>query len=145
MVQNKPSERRGVGREGEIAARLYLENKGYVFVCSNFTVRGGEIDLVMTTTEESGEKIIAFIEVKTRSEKFFATPAEAVNKIKRGRVTEAAKAFLHRNGVDFSEYQPRFDVAEVFIGGNIETGALMRVNHIKNAFEGESADTAEYD
>lgn len=52
-----------LGFLGESVARLYLEQKGYVFLAANVSEKFGEIDLIM----RSLDKTLVFVEVKTFS------------------------------------------------------------------------------
>ncbi len=54
MNQNKK-----IGYEWEKIVRSYYEKKWYRYITSNFTIRGGEIDLIFTT-----QTTIIFVEVK---------------------------------------------------------------------------------
>lgn len=47
------------GYQGEYLAQQWYEQRGYQVVEKNFTLRGGELDLIM-----ENEKEVAFIEVK---------------------------------------------------------------------------------
>ena len=49
------------GNFGELLATLYLKLKGYEILERNFSVRGGEIDIIASKKNE-----ISIIEVKTR-------------------------------------------------------------------------------
>lgn len=52
-----------IGREYEAKAAEYLRDNGYTIVTRNFTIRGGEIDIVALDGEE-----IVFVEVRWRSD-----------------------------------------------------------------------------
>ena len=62
------------GQLGEIAASKYLENKGYKILGRNFHSKFGEIDII---TQEG--KTLVFVEVKTRWNKAYGYPQEAVS------------------------------------------------------------------
>lgn len=114
----------GKGAYGEYEAARYLRKKGYNIVGANFRCRFGEIDII-------GEKdgFLVFVEVKTRDENSFYTPAEAVTYKKIQRLVKTAQIYLMQNDTSL---QPRFDVIEVYTSG----GKVKRINHIENAFEG---------
>ena len=113
--------KRRFGIIGEKIAQGYLINKGYKILETNFYTKRGEIDIVA----KKGKSIV-FIEVKTRTNLKFGTPAMAVNFTKRKHIKSAAKTFLYLNG--FNKYDIRFDVIEVFIHeGKCE------INHIEGA------------
>ncbi|MFR9035090.1 MAG: YraN family protein [Ruminococcus sp.] len=55
------TQRRKTGNIGEDAVCGFLVRHGYEIIKRNFTVRGGEIDIIAEKAD-----IIAFVEVKTR-------------------------------------------------------------------------------
>ena len=67
-------QRKKLGYEGENTAREYLVSKGYSVIASNYTVRGGEIDIIVTDG-----KSLVFVEVKTRKNDAFGRASEAVD------------------------------------------------------------------
>ena len=69
------------GRDGETAAEKYLEGKGYHFLARNFKRTHGEIDLIM----EDGETLV-FIEVKSRTNRRYGEPKEAVTPFKQQHI-----------------------------------------------------------
>ena len=80
---------RDIGRAGEQIAEQYLiERKHARILARNFTVRGGEIDLV---AEIDG--VIAFVEVKLRQH---GDAHEAIGYAKQKRLSRAALVFLQR-------------------------------------------------
>lgn len=87
-------------------------------VARNFRSKRGEIDLVM-----SHGKLLAFIEVRMRNNKYFGDGADSVDYRKQQKLIVTAKMFMQRH--DTSQWQEyRFDV--VSIGEDIRW--------IKNAF-----------
>lgn len=97
---------RDVGRVGEEIAAKYLVQQGATILARNFTVRGGEIDLI---TEQDG--MVHFVEVKLRNNTAFGRGAEAVNTEKQRRICRAAVRFLAQRG--WQERFCRFDVIEI--------------------------------
>lgn len=112
------------GTIGERLAEEYLNKKGYKTLERNFKKPFGEIDLIM----KKG-KVIAFVEVKTRSSLYAGTPAEALKKPQQGRIKRIAEYYLLLSG---KKLLPRFDVVEIYL----EKGRLepKEINHIENAF-----------
>ena len=81
---------REIGRVGEQMAEKYLvEQKHARILERNFTVRGGEIDLI---AEIDG--VIAFIEVKLRAH---GNAHEAIGYTKQKRLSRAALIYLQRH------------------------------------------------
>jgi putative endonuclease len=118
------SYQRDFGDFGETIVVNALKKRGVTILERNFTVRGGEIDIIAAK-----DGILCFIEVKTRSahSQEFAEAKEYVNFTKRKRIIKAAKYYLYRNK---SELQPRFDVCEVVVDGK----KLVKFNYIADAF-----------
>lgn len=115
------------GVNGETIATKFLVKKGYDIAALNYRSRYGEIDIIAEDNE-----YIVFAEVKARSEKALYEPREAVTKQKQRKIISTAMQYLSATG---AEKQPRFDVIEVFMPKN--PFKKVKVNHIKNAFEGE--------
>lgn len=78
------------GRRAEWAATLLLSAKGYRVLARNFTVRGGEIDLVVRRGST-----VAFVEVKARPT--LDEALGAITEAKRRRIGRAARVWLARN------------------------------------------------
>ena len=115
-------ERHETGITGEEIASNYLTNLGYKIHCRNFNSYFGEIDIIATDKKE-----LVFVEVKTRTQKLFGTPAEAVDKNKKHHIYKTAEYFVLLNNIE-NAYM-RFDVIEIFINKNNN----MKLTHIKNA------------
>ena len=92
------------GKAAEDQAALFLKNQGYKIAERNFTVRGGEIDLIAWEG-----KTLCFVEVKSRRSAEYGYPAEAVNRLKQRRLIRAAQLYLQ---LHFKAGYPacRFDV-----------------------------------
>lgn len=111
--------KRKFGIIGEKIAQGYLKTKGYKILETNFYTRVGEIDIICKK-----EKCIIFIEVKTRTNLKYGTPAMSVNTTKMKHIKCAAKIFIHIN--QLYKYNIRFDVIEIFIKGE-----KCKINHLK--------------
>ncbi len=121
---------REFGEKGEYLARLFLEEKGYVFIRANFRVKGGEIDLIMQENDE-----IVFIEVKTRTEesaKKFGRGAYRIDKEKQQNLKKAARAFLRQEPKLTKGLLPRFDAVELYMDREGEN--RIQVLHTPFAF-----------
>lgn len=112
-----------LGAFGEQRAAQFLRENGYKILSANFRTEGGEIDVVAEK-----DKIICFVEVKTRTEGAMLPPSAAVGAHKISNLRSAAGVYMHKYGLknDF-----RFDIVEVVTD---RSGALLSVNHIENAF-----------
>lgn len=96
------------GYYGEALAAEELKKSGYSLVKKNFTVRGGEIDLIM----EKGEELV-FVEVKTRRNEEYGSPLESITPQKQRRIMRAAKIFLCQS--QYAERDIRFFAAEIIL------------------------------
>ena len=117
-----------LGNAGEEFAASYLQSKNYEILARNFRFgRTAEVDIIAKVND-----IIVFVEVKTRNNKKYGTPAESVTLKKQQKIITAAIKFLQDN--DLFDKACRFDVIEVFANGNQNTN-YWQCNHIENAFE----------
>ena len=83
-----------VGRWGEEIASVYLEQKGYLIVDRNFYTPEGEIDLI-ALREEKEERILIFVEVKTRTSEKYGYPEEAFTRKKWDHMLKTIDRYLH--------------------------------------------------
>ena len=116
---------RDIGNAGEDAVCSYLKLRFYKVIARNYTVKGGELDIV-----SKRGSLLVFTEVKTRSAKhteLFGRAADSVRAEKIKHLRTAAKKFISDN--NFYSYKVRFDVAEVYTNGS-----KMKINYIKDAF-----------
>lgn len=114
--------RRAYGAYGENIAADFLTKNGYTVLARNFTVRGGELDIVAL----SGD-FLCFVEVKTRRNTHGGAASEAVDEQKRRRLLCAAERFLYeyRDDLRVRDKAVRFDVVEVYTQSRT-------LRHIKN-------------
>ena len=82
------TQRRKAGNIGEDAVCGFLLRHGYEIIKRNFTVRGGEIDIIAEKAD-----IIAFVEVKTREHGSLTSAEEAVDPVKQRHIVQTAQAF----------------------------------------------------
>lgn len=111
------------GALGEQAVKKYITEKGYNVIAENYTVRGGEIDLIAANGDE-----LHFIEVKTRKSSDLYTGLESIDIKKQKRIAMAAVKFCTEHGFDL---QPCFDAALVCM----EDGIVLSIDYYENAFE----------
>ncbi len=137
-----------LGRKGEALAENYLKKKGYKFICRNYCVKGGEIDLIFAlpikvqikeldedisqgkikrelreNIIKNMQNILVFVEVKTRSNDKFGKPYEAVGYFKEKHLRTAANKFMQEN--DLQNASIRYDC--VSVDGD-------KIEHIKDMF-----------
>ena len=110
-----------LGVDGENIAVQYFQKNKYRIIEKNFRCKQGEIDIIVydETTEE-----IVFVEVKTRSNLEYGTPAMAVNRLKRKHLKSSANIYIYQNKL--YKYDVRFDVIEIIINNG-----KCNINHIK--------------
>jgi len=77
-----------LGRAGEKAAADLLRRRGYEVIGSGFRARRGELDLICRRGAD-----LVVVEVKTRTDDAFGTPAEAVGSRKRRALMAAAAEY----------------------------------------------------
>lgn len=117
------TQRRKAGNIGEDAVCGFLVRHGYEIIKRNFTVRGGEIDIIAEKAD-----IIAFVEVKTRTIGSMTSAEEAVDLRKQRLIIRTAQAYL-QNAAQL--LQCRFDVAAV----ETESGKVKKLRYYVNAFD----------
>jgi putative endonuclease len=119
--------RQALGREGEAAARAYLERRGVRILLQNFRCAAGEIDLVGRTRDT-----LVFIEVKTRTSAAYGPPQLAVHLKKQRQIVRAAQWFLAEQRVP--EVPCRFDVVAVTLPSG---DGRVTVDWVQDAFPAE--------
>jgi putative endonuclease len=113
-----------LGDYGEHVAADWLRAKGCRILARNFRgPRKGEVDIIARD-----DRLLLFVEVKTRQECTRIRPLDAVNKSKQALIERGANAWLKQLGT--RDLPWRFDVIEVYA----ENGEKPRVNHVKDAF-----------
>ncbi len=115
--------RHELGLDGEALAESYLSRRGLRPVARRFATPVGELDLVM----REGATLV-FVEVKTRRDRRWGEPQDAVSPEKQRRLTRAARWFVHHRGQH--DVPLRFDV----VGVVIAPGAAPAIEHFRDAF-----------
>ena len=118
-----PRHRRGLA--GELAAAKYLESRGWQIEAHRFRFGHHDLDLIARHG-----RLVAFVEVKTRSGNGFGSGAESVGWRKRQILTLVAELWVLRRGLAADQY--RFDVVEV----RWPAGSFPHVVHIEDAWRG---------
>jgi len=110
-----------IGNKGENIASDYLINSGFKIVERNFRLGKSEIDIIGIE-----EKVLVFVEVKTRTSSMYGNPEDFVNEAKAAKIIEGAEGYI--NQINWSG-PIRFDIVSVKI--NAKT---IEVKHFKDAF-----------
>jgi len=111
-----------IGAFGEVLAADFLVRRGYRILDWHFQTRGGEIDLIAEK-----DKQIIFVEVKTRTNKDFGLPEEAIDQRKKIKLIETARWYLATSGREIENY--RIDSIAVEID---RINKKARIRHFKN-------------
>jgi len=116
--------RQNLGQSGEDIAADFLSKKGYAILLRNYRCRYGEIDIIARKDE-----VLVFIEVKTRTDETFGSPAAAVTFRKQRQISKTAQYYLaERNLFDASA---RFDVVSIILN----PGQRTLIEIIPDAFD----------
>ncbi|MFI5034494.1 MAG: YraN family protein, partial [Reyranellales bacterium] len=111
-----------LGRAGEKAAADLLKRRGYEVVGSGFRARRGELDLICRRGSD-----LVVVEVKTRTDDAFGTPAEAVGSRKRRALMAAAAEYRA-----LAEWRGAIRFAVV--GLTVSVGGKFEAELIEDAF-----------
>lgn len=121
-----------MGLRGEVAAAKWLHAHGWAIAEQRFRNGHRDIDLVATRRAADGrERMVAFVEVKTRKSLEFGGPLASVSWRKKRELIRSAKVWMARNRLPGDAY--RFDVIGVIL-----CPKHVRIQHVENAFLVES-------
>lgn len=128
LLKNLSKTSVSIGKLGEDEAAKILKKQGYTILERNYTVRGGEIDIIARDGEYT-----CFVEVKLRKNNNYGTPAEMITPTKKKRLIRAAQVYSVKKRI--TDCPLRFDA--VVINGEEINGKLkiIQTEVIKNAFE----------
>jgi putative endonuclease len=109
-----------LGSWGEHSAAKYLIRKGYIILERNFRCRLGEIDLIALDG-----RTLVFIEVKTRRNRSYGLPCEAVNAQKLRHLKRMSSYYITIHHAEHRD--ARLDVVEI-----LTEGGRTYFRHIEN-------------
>lgn len=109
------------GKQGEAEAVRYLQDKGYQILERNYRHQHAEIDLIAQKN-----KLLIFIEVKTRTNLSFGNPEEFVSYTKTRLVMKAAEHYIFTK--DW-HHDIRFDIVSVSLANG-----TTQIRHLEDAF-----------
>ena len=115
---------KNLGFAGEKIAEDFLRNKKYEILEKNFTVCGGEIDIIARLG-----KILVFVEVKTRTGKTFGSGDESMNGLKKMRIAHAIQRYLDKIA---ENEDPDYRVDLIEIDLDPATLKLQNINHYED-------------
>lgn len=110
-----------LGRLGESLAKTHLENAGYEILDENWTHGKAEVDLIAYK-----DKVIIFVEVKTRTGNGFGEPEDFVDERKQKLLVNAADEYIY---LMEHEGDVRFDIISILFDK-----ANYTLKHIEDAF-----------
>ncbi len=122
-MSSQADHRQELGQRGERLAERFLRRAGLKTIVRHFGTPVGELDLVM----REGEALV-FVEVKTRQDRTYADPQDAVGREKQRRLARAARWFIHHRR--WEERPCRFDVVAV----TLRPGQPPQIEHLRDAF-----------
>lgn len=121
---------RRTGDFGESVVCDFLVRHGYEILERNFTVRGGEIDIIAYKKDID---TLAFVEVKTRAENALVSGEEAVTSAKKKHIVRTAEIYLSKNLNESCGC--RFDVAVV----QVSDKSVKSLKYYAGAFDASKA------
>ena len=116
------SRRASLGAAGEAFVAQWFERAGYEVLARNWSCRVGELDLVVRS-----KSVLVFVEVRTVSTQWLASPTVSIRPAKQARVARAADAWIRSTGA--TPGLIRFDVA-----GVLARRGELTLEHIQDAF-----------
>ena len=123
-VPTSPDPRHELGQKGERLAEQRLRASGLKTVARHFNTPVGELDLIM----RDGDTLV-FVEVKTRRDRKYADPEDAVTREKQRRMTRTARWYIEHSG--WGDRPCRFDVVTVILPPD----GTPQLEHFPDAFE----------
>lgn len=116
------AEHNKLGKTGEQLAVNYLTDKGYTILHRNWRSGHKELDIVAQIADT-----LVIVEVKTRRNKEYGQPADAVTDRKIRHIVSSADAYIRMFDIDLP--QVRFDI--ITLVGSKDRHQLQ---HIESAF-----------
>lgn len=115
------AEHNDLGKLGEELAVEFLQKNGYEILETNWTFQKAEIDIIAQK-----EKILAIVEVKTRSSLEFGLPQDFVKPKKIQLLVKAVNEYVILNNLDI---EVRFDIIAIH-----KEGQTFAIEHLIDAF-----------
>ena len=97
---------RQIGNSGENLACKYLISQGYKIITRNYTIRGGEIDIIAKEDEE-----LVFVEVKLRFGNKYGYAREAITPWKLVSLHKTALFYIQK--INWGNKPYRFDLLAI--------------------------------
>lgn len=119
-IDKTPAPARQQGDKAERRAEQYLQRHGLSICARNYTIKGGEIDLIARDKDA-----VVFVEVRYRRSDAFGSASESVTAAKQKKLRRTALHYLQKYRLH-EQYPCRFDI--------VALSADNRIDWIKNAF-----------
>lgn len=110
-----------LGKQGEQLAIEYLQAKGFRILETNYRYQKAEVDIIAIK-----EKILAVIEVKTRSSKAFGNPEDFLKRGQIERIVNAVDYYIQSKQLDV---EVRFDIIAI-----VKANGVTEIQHLANAY-----------
>lgn len=112
---------RARGQQIEAQAEAFLRQQGLKPITRNYTIKAGEIDLIMREGE-----VLVFVEVRYRASSLHGSGAESITHSKQQKLLKTAAHYLQKH---YASHEPdcRFDVISA-------SGEPVQFHWIRNAF-----------
>ncbi len=117
---------RQIGNIGEDFTVEFLKSKGCEILDRNFTIKGGEIDIVA----KKGN-LVHFVEVKSRKKDPLTSASSAITQKKINLIVKTAREYYIRKDLDCNCI---FDIALV----EVDNGVVTDFSYIQRAFTADS-------
>jgi len=121
MSNTHATARQKLGKWGETVAATYLEANGYTILARNWRCQWGEIDIIVQQN-----KLLAFVEVRTRRGRALGTPEQSITPRKLDKLVKTAQTYLSQHDL---ETEWRLDLVAVELDNQ---GKLLRCDHLPN-------------
>ena len=118
--------RRDVGILGEQVARDFLVKEGHCILEVNYRCSEGEVDIITRDGD-----VLVFVEVRTKTNLAFGSPAESITPVKMDRLRRVAAHYQQHH--ENLPADSRIDVVAVQMGRD----SPVRIEHIENAVGGD--------
>ena len=116
------SKQQKLGKLGEDAACVFLENLGYKILERNWRFSKAEIDIIAKEKE-----VLIFVEVKAKSYTFYGSPEESISVYKENLIIDAASQYMIKLNHD---WEIRFDIISIVFDKQLKP----EITHYKDAF-----------
>ncbi|MFH1286506.1 MAG: YraN family protein [Candidatus Magasanikbacteria bacterium] len=103
-----------LGKWGEEQAALFLIRKRYTIVQRNFSIRGGEVDIIAWHRKKHFGNTLCFIEVKTRSYGI-GSAERATGYEKQQKMFNAAKGYCVQKTIPVDTTPIQFEHVSVYV------------------------------